>query len=47
MSLRYSEEKLDFEQYEHLKFQRLEMKVPKERQVEQIYLIGEQKIYNE
>ena len=47
MRLKYSEEKIDYEDYSELKFRRLEEKLPREKQIEQIYLIGEQKIYDE
>ena len=43
MKLKYNEEKIDYQQYEGLEFQRLEDKLPFHRKVEQIYLTSKEK----
>ena len=43
MKLRYNEEKIDYEQYAGLDFQKLEDKLPYHRKVDQIYLTSKEK----
>jgi hypothetical protein len=42
MRLRYNEQKIDYDAYPNLKFNKLEEQLPHHRQVQQIYLTGKQ-----
>lgn len=44
MKLRYNEEKINYDLYPDLNFQKLEEKLPFHRRVEQIYLTSKDKI---